>query len=68
MPERDFGNSAGYGSGGSALDYHEVLGEDAPAEDEQPRRNPLANLPRKGGDAPAGQGEGAGDQKPTGES
>jgi hypothetical protein len=31
-PERDFGDSAGYGTGGSALDYHEVLGENAPRE------------------------------------
>lgn len=28
-PERDFGDSAGYGTGGSALDYHEVGDEDA---------------------------------------
>ena len=27
--ERDFGDSAGYGTGGSALDYHEVGDEDA---------------------------------------
>jgi hypothetical protein len=26
--ERDFGDSAGYGSGGSTLDWHEVVGED----------------------------------------
>ena len=25
--ERDFGDSAGYGSGGSSLDYQEVVGE-----------------------------------------
>ena len=25
--ERDFGDSAGYGSGGSTRDYHEVVGE-----------------------------------------
>jgi hypothetical protein len=27
--ERDFGDSAGYGSGGSTLDFHEVGDEDA---------------------------------------
>ncbi|HEV2563521.1 MAG TPA: BON domain-containing protein [Microvirga sp.] len=26
--ERDFGDSAGYGTGGSALDWHDVVGED----------------------------------------
>jgi len=55
-PERDFGDSAGYGNGGSALDYHEVLGEDAPPEGEQPPNDPFANLPREGDDAPADQG------------
>ena len=28
--ERDFGDSAGYGSGGSALDYRDVVGNDEP--------------------------------------
>jgi hypothetical protein len=26
--ERDFGDSAGYGTGGSALDWHDVVGDD----------------------------------------
>ncbi|MFL5191911.1 MAG: hypothetical protein ACJ8CG_02700, partial [Microvirga sp.] len=26
--ERDFGDSAGYGTGGSALDWHDVVGND----------------------------------------
>lgn len=33
--ERDFGDSAGYGSGGSALDWHDVVG------DERARRGPV---------------------------
>jgi hypothetical protein len=28
VPERDFGDSAGYGTGGSALDWHDVVGDD----------------------------------------
>ena len=39
-PERDFGDSAGYGGGGSALDYDEVLGDDASRRDIG-RSNPL---------------------------
>jgi hypothetical protein len=35
---RDFGDSAGYGTGGSTRDYREVVGED-PATDKRP--NPL---------------------------
>ena len=46
-PERDFGDSAGYGSGGSALDYREVVGDPDPA-DRKP--NPLDAVMR-GGDA-----------------
>jgi hypothetical protein len=38
-PERDFGDSAGYGSGGSTRDYHEVGDEGADAE--RHRHNPL---------------------------
>ena len=37
--ERDFGDSAGYGSGGSALDFHEVGDEDANPVKDKP--NPL---------------------------
>ena len=44
--DRDFGNSAGYGHGGSALDYHEVMGEDAPPL-EGP--NPLDEVVKTGG-------------------
>ena len=41
--ERDFGDSAGYGSGGSTLDRHEV-GDVDPAEDARP--NPLDDVTR----------------------
>lgn len=37
--ERDFGDSAGYGSGGSTKDYHEV-GDEA-ADGARHRHNPL---------------------------
>jgi hypothetical protein len=37
--ERDFGDSAGYGSGGSALDFHEV--GDEGADPVKGKRNPL---------------------------
>jgi hypothetical protein len=37
--ERDFGDSAGYGSGGSTMDYHEV--GDKAADGVKDRRNPL---------------------------
>ena len=39
-PERDFGDSAGYGGGGSALDYDEVLGDENSRRD-LGRPNPL---------------------------
>lgn len=35
--ERDFGDSAGYGTGGSALDYREILGSESSGK----RPNPL---------------------------
>jgi hypothetical protein len=41
-PERDFGDSAGYGTGGSALDYHEV--GDADASPIKGKRNPLDDV------------------------
>lgn len=48
--ERDFGDSAGYGSGGSNLDYHEV-GD----RDQVRKPNPLdAVMPPKTEDKPAG--------------
>jgi hypothetical protein len=37
---RDFGDSAGYGGGGSTQDYRDVLGEDAAAR----RPNPLDSV------------------------
>ena len=40
--ERDFGDSAGYGTGGSALDYHEVGDEDASPI--KGKRNPLDDV------------------------
>jgi hypothetical protein len=40
--ERDYGDSAGYGTGGSALDYHEVGDEDASPI--KGRRNPLDDV------------------------
>lgn len=51
-PERDFGDSAGYGSGGSALDYHEVGDEDASPI--KGRRNPLDDVV----ETPSDRGEG----------
>jgi hypothetical protein len=48
-PERDFGDSAGYGTGGSALDYHEV--GDAGASDTSNKRNPLDDVMKRPGDA-----------------
>ena len=39
--ERDFGDSAGYGTGGSARDYREVVGED-PVD--LPKPNPLDEI------------------------
>ena len=51
--ERDFGSSAGYGHGGSALDYREVTGEDPVP---LPRPNPL--------DAVVKTGEGGREPKP----
>ena len=41
-PERDFGDSAGYGTGGSALDYHEVGDENASPI--KGKRNPLDDV------------------------
>ncbi len=45
--ERDFGDSAGYGTGGSARDYREVVGED-PVD--LPKPNPLDGIvkPKQG--------------------
>jgi hypothetical protein len=45
--ERDFGDSAGYGTGGSARDYREVVGED-PVD--LPKPNPLDEIvkPKQG--------------------
>jgi hypothetical protein len=48
-PERDFGDSAGYGTGGSALDYHEV--GDAGASSTSNKRNPLDDVMKRPGDA-----------------
>lgn len=43
--ERDFGDSAGYGGGGSTRDYRDVLGADA----DRPRRpNPLDEVMKPG--------------------
>ena len=41
--ERDFGDSAGYGGGGSTQDYRDVVGED---QDDDPRPNPLDQVMR----------------------
>jgi hypothetical protein len=40
--ERDFGDSAGYGTGGSALDFHEVGDEDA--NPVKGKHNPLDDI------------------------
>jgi hypothetical protein len=34
---RDLGDSAGYGAGGSTLDYRHVVGEDHPSESRRPK-------------------------------
>jgi hypothetical protein len=47
--KRDFGDSAGYGSGGSTRDYHEVEGEDRVK-----RPNPLDEVTGGSRDHPAG--------------
>lgn len=39
---RDFGDSAGYGTGGSTLDYRRVVGEDHSSESGRP--NPLDSV------------------------
>ncbi len=44
---RDFGDSAGYGTGGSTLDRHEV-GDVPPDESSKP--NPLDEVVKTGGD------------------
>ena len=41
-PERDFGDSAGYGSGGSTLDHRDV--GDEGASDTAHRHNPLDDV------------------------
>lgn len=51
--ERDFGDSAGYGHGGSALDYREVTGEEA----ERPKGpNPLDTVVRTDPGTSGGEG------------
>ena len=45
--ERDFGDSAGYGTGGSTLDRRDV-GDSAPDETQKP--NPLDEVVKTGGD------------------
>lgn len=52
-PERDFGDSAGYGSGGSALDYHEV--GDGDASPIKGRRNPLDDVMKPEGSSDRAQ-------------
>ena len=46
-PKRDFGDSAGYGGGGSALDYHEV--GDAGASTTSGKHNPLHDVMKRPG-------------------
>src|SRR4051794_32841281 len=50
---RDFGDSAGYGTGGSAQDYRDVLGEDAAGRPSRP--NPLDAVMATGSDQAAPQ-------------
>ncbi|HEY0352636.1 MAG TPA: hypothetical protein VGC68_03260 [Enterovirga sp.] len=45
-PERDFGDSAGYGTGGSALDFHDVGDEEA--NPVKGKRNPLDEVMKQG--------------------
>jgi hypothetical protein len=47
-PERDFGDSAGYGTGGSALDFHDVGDEDG--NPVKGKRNPLDQVMKQGDD------------------
>ena len=63
-PERDFGDSAGYGGGGSALDYDEVLGDETSRRDIGP--NPLDAVVHTGNDKPAGNDETEGADLPAG--
>jgi hypothetical protein len=44
-PERDFGDSAGYGTGGSALDFHDVGDEDG--NPVKGKRNPLDQVMKR---------------------
>ena len=47
-PGRDYGDSAGYGGGGAALDYDDVLG--ATGRGRNPQNNPLDEvIPDRGG-------------------
>jgi hypothetical protein len=47
-PERDFGDSAGYGTGGSAIDFHDVGDEDG--NPVKGKRNPLDKVMKQGDD------------------
>ena len=60
--ERDYGDSAGYGGGGSTLDYDEVLGDETSRRDIGP--NPLDAVVHTGREKrDAGTGERASDKK-----
>ncbi len=59
--ERDYGDSAGYGGGGSTLDYDELLGDENSGRD-LGRPNPLDAVVHTGGNgAEAGDGGSAED-------
>ena len=53
--ERDYGDSAGYGGGGSTLDYDEVLGDENSRRDIGP--NPLDAVVQTGKDKDDAEGD-----------
>jgi len=54
--DRDYGDSAGYGGGGAAIDYDEVLGTDEARRLDRP--NPLDEVVQTGTDKGAGERSG----------
>lgn len=66
--ERDYGDSAGYGGGGSTLDYDELLGDESSPRD-LGRPNPLDAVVHTGGEegeSEADDGSPPNPAKPTG--
>jgi hypothetical protein len=65
--ERDYGDSAGYGGGGSTLDYDELLGDENSRRD-LGRPNPLDAVVHTDGDVGDAGGDGSTEKpaRPTG--